>query len=85
MPPSFGAEFPLHFLNLQGLCLSHHGLHPDELEDHHATEKQEHIARRKGRYHSREGGGQQPAENPVSEAPSAWSPARWRSIFSCLI
>jgi hypothetical protein len=67
-PPSFDAKFPSHFFQRHAFGFSHHGLHPGELEDHHTAEKQEHIAGRKGRYHSWKEGGQQRGENPVSEA-----------------
>ena len=73
-PPTFDSEFPSHFFHRQAFGLSHHGLHLDELEDYHTAEKQEHIAGRKGRYHSWEEGGQQRCENPVTEAAQRNAP-----------
>src|SRR5579863_10497896 len=71
MENSLSLSDPQLFLNLlqwHALRLWNHGLHPNELQNHHAGKEQENITGREHSDHLREEGCEQGGEDPVREA-----------------
>ena len=58
----------LHLLERDALGFRHHELHPEQLEHHHAAEKEEDAAGRKDRNHFGKKGGQERGKDPMGGA-----------------
>src|ERR1035438_9679496 len=54
-----------HILQRHALGFGHHQFHPDKLQNHHATEKEENPSGRKGRDHFRKKSSEERGEEPV--------------------
>ena len=63
----FDAQLFLNLLERNALGLGNHGLHPNELQHHHAGEEREHIAWRESRNHLGEERRERRGEDPVRE------------------